>query len=45
MFYEVCQLLGGVYKWQNAQSAEKELLLELKSATLTEEQTEHGKLT
>ena len=45
MFYEWVKLLGGAHKWQNAKFVVKALLLVLKSATHTEDQTEHGKLT
>ena len=34
--------IGGVCKWQNAISAARALLLVLKSATHTEDQTEPG---
>ena len=38
------KILGGAYKWLNAKFVVKVLLLVLKSATPTEDQTEHGKL-
>ena len=36
--------IGGAYKWQSVKSAARALLLVLKSATPTEDLTEHGRL-